>query len=312
MSATSLGVPRTRIRLTLDDLGSTSETLPPRPVTQTFPEQTVTAVCRPPVGIDPDEGVGARDSRPAAPDEEDEGDRRRSRGSDGHCDPPPMTPRVRRKPSRGLFADRGACGRHQRAGRRPPVPGLLRHSLLEDGVQPRRHACLRRRLFQMGVDDGDVARALERDVPRQALVEEAGEGVDVGSAAHLPAPDLLGRDVVDRPHDLTRIDDRSAVRRARAEAEVREVAVLPSGTTGEEDVRRLDVAVHETALVGGVERSCDLSDEGDCALGRQRTLSPEQRLQVRPVDVPHRDVEESLDLPRVVDRHDVRVIERRR
>jgi hypothetical protein len=161
------------------------------------------------------------------------------------------------------------------------------------------------------VDDGDVARPSERHVADQALVEEASERVDVSAAVHLGAPDLLRRDVVDRSHDLPRIGD-AAIRGAGAQPEVREVAVLLAWTPGEEDVRRLDVAVHEPALVRGVERARDLADEHQRSLRCESAFRPQQRLQVGARHVAHGDVEQPVDLAGLVYRDDVRVIERSR
>ena len=44
----------------------------------------------------------------------------------------------------------------------------------------------------------------------------------------------------------------------------------------------------------------------------ERALRAEQRSQVGALDVAHREVEQAVDLARVVDRHDVRMLERRR
>jgi hypothetical protein len=77
----------------------------------------------------------------------------------------------------------------------------------------------------------------------------------------------------------------------------------------DQDVRRLHVAVHEPVCVGDVQRACDLPADADAALRFQRAV-PKQRLQVGAADQPHGDVELATDLPRVVDRDDVRMLER--
>jgi hypothetical protein len=60
------------------------------------------------------------------------------------------------------------------------------------------------------------------------------------------------------PHDLRSVHG-AVIRSAGAEPEVREVAVLLTRRTGEQDVRRLDIAVHEPVLVCGIERGGDWS-----------------------------------------------------
>jgi hypothetical protein len=59
----------------------------------------------------------------------------------------------------------------------------------------------------------------------------------------------------------------------------------------------------------GVERARDLREDGDRTLDRQ-ALAPEERAQVAAVDEAHRQVQAPLVLARLVDRDDVRVVER--
>ena len=79
----------------------------------------------------------------------------------------------------------------------------------------------------------------------------------------------------------------------------------------EQDVRRLHVAVDEPLRVRGVERVGDLRGDRDRARRLERALATQQRLQVGPVDVAHRDEEAAVGLARLVDRDDVRVVEAR-
>ncbi len=64
--------------------------------------------------------------------------------------------------------------------------------------------------------------------------------------------------------------------------------------------------------MGGVERLRELAYDVDHALGRQRRGVSEQRLQVDPIDVAHRDKQAPVGLARVVDRDHVWVIQARR
>ncbi len=84
---------------------------------------------------------------------------------------------------------------------------------------------------------------------------------------HGRAFDLLRRRVVDRAHPLARPRqpaDRAGVLR---EAEVRQVDVV---LAGDQDVGRLDVAMDQVPLVGGVEGARDLGDEAGGTRGLER------------------------------------------
>jgi hypothetical protein len=76
--------------------------------------------------------------------------------------------------------------------------------------------------------------------PREALVEHAGQGVDVGSVIGCGAFDLLGRDVVDGTEKLTGCREAGRRRGLLREPEVGEIDMV---ALGDEDVGRLDVAM---------------------------------------------------------------------
>jgi hypothetical protein len=78
----------------------------------------------------------------------------------------------------------------------------------------------------------------------------------------------------------------------------------------DEDVRGLHVAVDEPGGVGGVERVGDLAADRDRALGCQRAVV-EDRPEVPPLDVAHRDEERVAGLAGLVDGNHVGVVERR-
>ena len=79
----------------------------------------------------------------------------------------------------------------------------------------------------------------------------------------------------------------------------------------DEDVRRLDVAVHEPRGVRGVERVGDLGDHARGARGVEPALAPEDPVQVRARHVAHDEVEVAVLLAGRVDRDDVRMVDRR-
>ena len=151
-----------------------------------------------------------------------------------------------------------------------------------------------------------------RRLPRQAVVEDASERVHVGPRGDGLAFHLLGSQVVERARELARVGEVLVLGAAR-EAEVREVDLaerIYAVLTSEEDIARLDVAMDEPFAVAGVE------GEGDAFENRQRegrvqtTVLLEQALEVAAVDVAHGEVEVPLCLPGLVDRDDLRTLER--
>jgi hypothetical protein len=61
--------------------------------------------------------------------------------------------------------------------------------------------------------------------------------------------------------------------------------------------------------MGGVERRGDLAADVDRAVGPQPPVALEDRRQVLALDVLHREVEQAVDLARVVDGDDVRMLQ---
>ena len=80
----------------------------------------------------------------------------------------------------------------------------------------------------------------------------------------------------------------------------------------QQHVARLDVAVHQAALMGGVERLGELVSDVHHPLGSERRGVSQQRLQVNPIDVAHRDKQAPVGLARVVHRDHVWVVQARR
>jgi len=89
-----------------------------------------------------------------------------------------------------------------------------------------------------------------------------------------------------------------------------EVEHLRLAAPGDEDVRRLDVAVDDAAGVRGVETVGDLDAEIEHAVERQRSAR-DLLLQRVAVEQLHHDELLALVLADVVNRADVRVVERR-
>jgi hypothetical protein len=135
-----------------------------------------------------------------------------------------------------------------------------------------------------------VGVAQVRRAAGERVHEHAAERVDVRARVDALAADLLGRDEAERPDPAAGPAEARAGRGlALGQAEVREVGVVLGA---EQDVRGLDVAVHEPVRVRGVERAADLADDVGRPLG---------------IDEQH-----ALTLARVVHGNDVRVLDRGR
>ena len=61
-----------------------------------------------------------------------------------------------------------------------------------------------------------------------------------------------------------------------------------------------------------IQRRAHLTKQRKCHRGFEGRLAPEELCQIDPVHIPHRDVQGPLELPRVIHRDDVRMLDRRR
>ena len=164
------------------------------------------------------------------------------------------------------------------------LPERLR-DLLQDLVERRRERITFERLF-----------------PGQQLVDDDADREDVGPLIRTLAADLLGRHVVERAHQHVRVGELRG-----HEPRETEVEDLDGAALGDEDVRRLHVAVHDAAAVGVLEPFADIDRE--IQLPRQAHLlgAPQPPLQILPVQVLHREVGLPLVLAEIVDGDDVLV-----
>ena len=78
----------------------------------------------------------------------------------------------------------------------------------------------------------------------------------------------------------------------------------------EQHVGGLDVPMDETFRVCRIQGVRDLAADGERAGRVERALGAQERPQIRSLDEAHREVEATVDVACVVDRHDVRVLER--
>src|SRR5262245_52000885 len=145
----------------------------------------------------------------------------------------------------------------------PAIVRELRHSLGHNRVQLDRQtrptlARHGRSVLEVRVDHRYFAGSLKRRLPDQALVEHARERVHVCTAVNLTALDLLGSDIVDGAEGLPPVPRVAPVGDGLAETEIRQVAVLASDLTGDQNVRRFHVTMDEAVLVRRIERLSDL------------------------------------------------------
>ena len=136
-----------------------------------------------------------------------------------------------------------------------------------------------------------------RDVPRfdrapagEHLVEHEAERVQVAARR-----DFLPRELF-RRHVRGRSRTQEFARRAR-EAEIGDAD--PAGAV-EHDVRRLEVAVDDAAVVRGGEARADLARQLDRAVLRKAADATEQRREILAVDVLHRQERVAFELADVV------------
>jgi hypothetical protein len=159
---------------------------------------------------------------------------------------------------------------------------------------------------------GDRARNLHRGAPGashpsgERLEADGGERVHVCRRARLAAVELLGRHVDGGAHQDAGASDPGQVRRGR-DPEVRE---LRGAVLAEQHVRGLHVTVHHPVGVSVVEGVAELGRHRRHPLGLERTAP--QRLRERlALHVLHDDQDALGVRRRVVDRHEVRMVQRR-
>ena len=153
----------------------------------------------------------------------------------------------------------------------------------------------------------------ERRLPDETLVQHAAERVHVRPPVDLLPSDLLGGNVVDGPHQVAVVADSGLFGDPLRQAEVRQVDVVGAvgaGARVEQHVRGLHVAMYEVARMGRVQGARHLRDDAD-RIRRIQTAALQALLEVTPLDIAHGDEENVLGRPGLVDRDDVRMVDRR-
>ena len=157
---------------------------------------------------------------------------------------------------------------------------------------------------------------LERRRSREQLVGRRRQRVLIGPAVDvLVGSELLGRRIGNRADRHVRAGERTDLADAAGNTEVRQQDSLVIGVRiGDQDVGRFDVAVQQTAGVRVVERLPHGGDDAHHQIGRHAVgvALGEQPRRVGALDVVHRQPQPAVEVPAVVDRHDVRMPQRGR
>ena len=157
----------------------------------------------------------------------------------------------------------------------------------------------------------DRVLALVGNLAGEHLEEHATERVDVSARVGVASGDLLRRHVVDGADDGSLRGQAGGRVRPLGHPEVRQVGVLGAIGDGDQDVRRLDVAVHQALGVGGVERRGALREQIDRPARIERSRFTDDLAQVGADDVVHHEEHEPFLFSGVVDRDHVGVVDRR-
>jgi hypothetical protein len=136
---------------------------------------------------------------------------------------------------------------------------------------------------------GHLVVAREGHAAGERLEEHAAERVDVGARVAALAAHELRRHEVDRADHHARLCERDVPGHRRVDAagdpEVGEVGVLGAVLVARhQNVRGLDVAVHQSAPVRRVQRRRDRQEQSGRARRLERALVEQQRSQVCALD----------------------------
>jgi hypothetical protein len=174
------------------------------------------------------------------------------RGVDrGHVDRPRGADRRRLQRDGGCTA--GAV-RRLLGGQRLDQLGYWRRDVRAEG---------RKLIVEVGQRRTHVRLTAKRRAAGQAVVRDDAQRVEVGLRRRRPAGGLFGTEVVDGPDQRPGLGERFTRGRTR-DAEVHEHG---SPGRGDHDVGRLEVAVHDAAVVHGLQSLGDLQHDGEHLLG---------------------------------------------
>ena len=174
---------------------------------------------------------------------------------------------------------------------------------LGDEVRQWRH-----RVVDVRERDVDLGFAREGAPTSGGLVSDDAEGVEVTDGRGGLAHRLFGRQVLGGTHDHARGGQIDLVPRA-GDAEVGQ---FHHAVRANEDVRRLDVAVHDACACGGTERHRDLHEDRHEVFGLNACATAQIVRQRVAVDEFHDDPADAVFFTRILGVRNVRVRDRHR
>ena len=210
----------------------------------------------------------------------------------------------------------------------PAVGGIFCKARADDVIERRRDERLqdwnrRRLVLEDGADEARLTLPLERALPGEHLVHHRAKREDVGARVGLVAFDLLRRHVLVGAENRPARGQRMVVRiRNLSGRERRGHGAHVHGATGfrepeveepcarlrQENVSRLEIAMHDARAVGFVERVGDFGGDLDGVAERQRAPGDAIRQRLA-LEILHDEKGGALVIADVVQRADVGVIE---
>ena len=193
--------------------------------------------------------------------------------------------------------------------------GILHEGALDEpdelgrGIAPqvleRRH-----RIGGQGQENCGSGITAERQPARAYLEDQHSQGPDIRPLIHMRATRLLRCHVRQRAERGPRLrDTRNGIGGRGLHFGQPEVENLHLPGGRQEDIGRLEVAMHHTGRVRHGEPISDVSGNY-CDLGNGEGAALDARLQGFSLVIGHRDEELALEIPDFVDGRDIRVVER--
>jgi hypothetical protein len=252
--------------------------------------------------------------------------RKADRGDDGNRHRTILRRRRRHLVEPALLGDDALAEQVQLAGeiarRGVTIVGRFLEQAGDDAGELRRRArALLVQRLGIGVEDRrqrvDRGLALEGGLAGHEFVENRAERELIGTEVDPPTGGLLRRHVAHRAEDgagsrsgqihLQRV--LAGIGHRRHDLRQAEVENLHVPVAGDHDVLGLEIAMHDAALMRGGEAVGDLGGDVEDGAHRHRALL-DDRSQIAPFDVLHDDEGRAVVGADLVDRHDVRMIER--
>ena len=143
------------------------------------------------------------------------------------------------------------------------------------------------------------------ELSRQQLEDQHPEGVDVGAGRDRLTGHLLGTRIGRRPRGAELVSDVSGLRRREGDPEVGQVHVA---FVVEQQVARLDVAVHDARMMSRAQCATDLIHDPHGLVEIERAVD-ETILDGPAAQPAHHEVRAARLSPEVVQRHDVGMLE---